>query len=218
MNSLDDLNLHPNRTYETIVTTLNPTGRPNSATIGVRRVKDDKLQLKVFEGSNTYENLKNTESDFGVNIIVFDQYNLAIQAAVTGWGVPEPEFELSDYDYEDKIPFLRSAKGWVVCAIETRSDPEVTDDYGTTKVLDMIAKIKKIKINDKIEAPLTRSKDLPLLDAAVLATRFKVSNGDVKIKLKNKIKKFIELAIEQNPNEENNKLINLIVQFLEQYN
>ncbi|MCK5559879.1 MAG: DUF447 family protein [Thermoplasmata archaeon] len=216
--SLDDLNIHPNITYETIVTTLSPTGRPNSAAIGIQRIANDRLQLKIFEGSNTYDNLKNTEAKFGINILNIDQFDLAIKAALTGWGGLEPEFVLEDYEYQSKTPFLKVAKCRVVCDAESYSVNKVTDDYGTTQIMEIIANINNIIIKDKIETPLTRSEALPLLEAAVWATRFKCSKGVVKIELKNKIDKYIKLAIEQGYIANSRELIDLIKQFIGQNN
>ena len=99
--SLDDINLEPGIIYETIVTTLNPDGRPNAAAIGVTRVEGDKLELTVFQGSNTFENLKTTDT-FGINMLETDQYALAIQAALKGWGDGEPEFELSEFEFQQE--------------------------------------------------------------------------------------------------------------------
>jgi len=182
---LDNINLEPGIIYETIVTTLNPTNQPNAAAIGMHRV-DDKLKLRLFEGSNTYNNLK-TNNTFGINILEKRQYAIAVQAALKGWGNDEPEFELSEYEHHDSIPFLRSSKCWIVGKIDNTSLQDLTDEYGTTQIMEVVTEVQDLILHERIDTPLTRNDDLPLLEAAVLATRYKVAEGETRQRIKAQI-------------------------------
>lgn len=204
---LYDINIQPDQIYETIVTTLNPDNRPNAAAVGVRRVDEDKIKLNVFEGSNTFGNLK-TADTFGINILEKDQYDLVVKAALKGWGDTEPEFEVSEYEYYNNMPFLKSSKCWIVAKIETSSLQELTDEYGKTQVMEVVAKVQDLILHEKIENPLTRSPDLPLLEAAILATRYKVASGEIQQKLKVKIDNIL------NEIENENELVGLLTEFL----
>jgi hypothetical protein len=183
--SIDDINIEHGTTYETLVTTLNPGNQPNAAAVGVRRV-DGKLRLKVFEGSNTYKNLK-TANTFGINILEKDQYDLVVKAALKGWGDDEPEFELSGYEFIDNIPFLKATKCWIVSKMETSSIQELTDEYGKTQVMEIVAEVQDLILREKIETPLTRNPDIPILEAAILATRYKVTSGEMRQAIKAQI-------------------------------
>ena len=213
--SLNDLKIQANKTYETIVTTVNSNGKSNAATIGIQRVPDDKLQLKIYDGSNTFKNLKRNVN-FGINIIDTSQYEHAIIAALNGWGNLEPEFELEEYEVVDNIPFLKFAKCHIICKIDSHNIYDITDKYGSNKLLELKASIKKLIIQDIIEEPLIRNKNLPLLEAAILATRFKVSTGEVKEDCKSRINQFIDSAIAQHQTEKVERIITLIEQFIKQ--
>jgi hypothetical protein len=207
--SIDDINIEHGTTYETLVTTLNPGNQPNAAAVGVRRV-DGKLRLKVFEGSNTFENLRNVDT-FGINILETDQYDLAIKAALKGWGDAEPEFESSKYEYDNNIPFLKAAKSWIVCNIETSSIQELTDEYGKTQVMEIVAEVQDLILREKIETPLTRSPDLPILEAAILATRYKVTEGEVRQRIKTQIDDILKEI------DNKNELVDLLSNFLNKW-
>ena len=207
---LDSINMELGITYETLVTTLNPGNQPNAAAVGVRRVDEDKLRLKVFEGSNTFENLR-TADTFGINILETDQYDLAVKAALKGWGDTEPEFESSGYEFDNNIPFLKAAKCWIVCKIETSSIKELTDEYGKTYVMEIVAQTQDLILLEKIKTPLTRSPDLPILEAAILATRYKVASGEIQQKIKDQIDNILN-------NIENEKeLVGLLTDFLNKW-
>jgi hypothetical protein len=209
-NTLDDINLKPDIIYETIVTTINPDNQPNAAAIGVQRVEGDNLKLTIFEGSNTFDNLKNNDL-FGINILDIGQYDLAIKAALIGWGDSEPEFEQSEFEIYNNIPFLKRSKCWIVAKIESSSIQEISDEYGETRVMEIIAAIQDLISHEKINDPLTRRDDLPLLEAAVLATRYKVAQGDIQKIIRDNIQNLIDKTNKNN----DFKLIDRITQFID---
>jgi hypothetical protein len=211
--NLDDINFKSGITHETIVTTLNPNNQPNAAAIGVQRIEGDKLKLIIFQGSNTFKNLITTDT-FGINILETDQYALAVQAALKGWNDTEPEFKPPEYEFHNEIPFLKSSKCWILCKIDTSSIQDLSDEYGKTQVMEIISTVQDLIFHDKITVPLTRSDDLPILEAAVLATRYKVASGEKQQKIKIQIEKLINQTYENNDLE----LIDLITQFIEKSN
>ena len=171
---------------------------------------EDKLKLRLFEGSNTFKNLKLNDT-FGINIIEKDQFDLVIKAALKGWGDDEPEFELSDYEFHNNIPFLRSTKCWIIGKINTSTSQELTDEYGKTQVMEVVTEVQDIILHDKIGSPLTRSDELPMLEAAVLATRYKVAEGEIREKIKTQIDNIL------NGIENENELVGLLTDFLNKF-
>ena len=64
---------------------------------------------------------------------------------------------------------------------------EITDEYGKTQIMEVVTEVQDLLLHDRIDTPLTRSDDLPLLEAAVLATRYKVASGEKRQKIRDQI-------------------------------
>lgn len=194
---LDSLGIEKGRWYETIVTTNGP--HINAAAIGVRRV-EGKLQMKIYEMSNTYENLQKGESDrdafsFGINIICPAQIDLLCNAALKGWGSPIPEFPAESFEMVNDAPVLKDACVWVICKLAEQQIEEVKDSWGQSSRMDVIVHIKDIIIKKSENyRPITRGPDEPLVDALVYATKFKIAKGSMKDKCRSQVEDLIEKA------------------------
>ena len=77
--------------------------------------------------------------------------------------------------------------------------------------MEIVAQTQDLILLEKIKTPLTRSPDLPILEAAILATRYKVASGEIQQKIKDQIDNILN-------NIENEKeLVGLLTDFLNKW-
>jgi hypothetical protein len=194
---LDKIGLEENRWYETIVTTTGP--HINAAAIGVRRI-EDRLKMKIFEMSNTFDNLNgNNKSEnpcrFAINIMDSSQIELLCYAALKGWGSPIPEFPQDYYEKVENAPVFREANAWIICEPVDSKLEEIKDSYGKSTRMNLTAGIVKIILNnDSGFKPITRGPDEPLIDAIVYATKFKIAKGAMKDKCRTRVEEILQKA------------------------
>ena len=194
---LDQLGIDNEVRYEAIVTTNGP--HINAAAIGVRRL-DDRFHLKIFNMSNTFENIQRGEKDegivkFAINFIDSSQLELLCYAALRGWGSPIPEFPAEFFEKQNDVPFLKDAAACVICTPAKTEIEEVKDKWGAGTRMELTADIAEVLVKDPegVE-PIVRGPDEPLLDALVYATKFKVAKGAMKDKCRNKVEELITQA------------------------
>jgi hypothetical protein len=198
---LDKIGLEENRWYETIVTTFGP--HINAAAIGVRRI-DDKFKMKIFEMSNTFDNLNGKGKieepcRFAINIMDNSQIELLCYAALKGWGSPIPEFPQDYYEKVENAPVFREANAWIICEPFESKLEEIKDSYGKSTRMNLTAGIVKIILNNNSGfKPITRGPDEPLIDAIVYATKFKIAKGAMKDKCRSRVEKILENTVGQN--------------------
>lgn len=195
--TLNNLGIKNGQRYETIVTTNGP--HLNAAAMGIQRF-DDKFKLKIFEMSNTFENIQNRIKEngtclFGINIIDAAQLDLICYAALRGWGSPIPEFSDDYYERIQEIPILRDAHANIICEPVTTDIEKIKDQYGQSSRMILTAQIVEVVVNNKESfQPLVRGPDEPLLDALVFATKFKIARGQMKDKCRNRVEELLERA------------------------
>jgi hypothetical protein len=194
---LDQLGIENEIRYESIVTTNGP--HMNAAAIGVRRL-DDKFHLRIFNMSNTFENIQRAESDggsgkFAINLIDASQLELLCYAALRGWGSPIPEFAAEFFEKQNDVPVLKDAAASIICTPEKLEIEDIKDQWGSASRMELWADILEVLVRDPegVE-PIVRGPDEPLLDALVYATKFKVARGAMKDKCRNKVEELIEQA------------------------
>jgi hypothetical protein len=194
---LDGLGLSEGHWFETIVTTNGP--HKNAAAIGIRRVKN-KLQMMIFEMSNTFENIQKGKEEqdhyrFAVNMISPSQIDLLCNAALRGWGSPIPEFPDEFYSDLGDTPVLKSARAWIICEPEEHHIEDVKDSWGKSSRMVLIAEIKDVVLNEADEfKPIKRGPEEPLVDALVYATKFKIAKGSMKDKCRSEVENLLDLA------------------------
>jgi hypothetical protein len=195
--ALDRMGIAAGKRYEAIVTTNGP--HVNAAAMGIRRVDDD-FNLKIFELSNTFDNIANYENDpegsrFAINLIDGSQMDLLCYSALRGWGSPIPEFPEEYYESSQNIPILKDAHVCILCEPIGSNLEEIKDEYGRTSRMDLTARVIEIIVNDTDDfEPISRNPGDPLLDALVFATKFKISKGSMKDKCRNRVEELIGQA------------------------
>jgi len=193
---MDQLGIDNEVRYETVVSTSGP--HINAAAMGVRRL-DEKLHLRIYSMSNTFDNIQqgmnNGSTGFAVNFIDTTQLELLCFAALRGWGSPIPEFPTEYYELHREIPVLRDAPASIVCKPEKIEIEEVKDQWGTSTRMALTADISEVLVKDSegVE-PIVRGPDEPLIDALVYATKFKITKGAMKDKCRSRVEELIELA------------------------
>jgi hypothetical protein len=200
------------KTYEVVVTTLRDKGKgsPNAAAIGVVRRGQD-LHMKVFKGSDTFENLKGLKK-LGINIITIQNINVIAQAALRGWGSPEAEFEPDQYENMRGFPFLKKAAVQIDCQAEDWTEQSGKDDFGQFHTATFKPVPEAYRINDENGRPVEKGTTV-VLEALVFATRWKVATGELKAFLQQRLKIYLDKAIELG-GEGNLKSVDIIHEFL----
>jgi hypothetical protein len=194
---LEQLGIEEGRWYETIVTTNG--SHINAAAIGIRRV-GEKLNMKIYELSNTFENFQKAkergeDTRFAINIIDTSQLDLLCWAALKGWGSPIPEFPKDDFDTVSEAPIMKDAHVSIICQPEEQEIETFKDSYGKSTRLKLTAKVIEIIVNDEDDfTPISRSPEEPLIEALVYATKFKIAKGAMKDKCRGRVEELLEQA------------------------
>lgn len=195
--ALDRMGIETGKRYEAIVTTNGP--HKNAAAMGIRRLGET-FNLKIFELSNTYDNIIKYKDNlgstrFGINLIDSSQIDLLCYSALRGWGSPIPEFPEDYYANGPETPVLKDAHVCIICEPVDYRIEDIKDGYGQTKRMDLTARIVEIIVNDTDDfEPISRQNSEPLLDALVIATKFKIAKGSMKDKCRNRVEELLGSA------------------------
>lgn len=202
------------RTYEVIVTTVREKGKgtPNSAALGVVLHKDH-FDMKVFKGSDTFNNLSELKR-LGVNVIPVEAIDILAMAALRGWGSPEPEFEPDKYEKIRNFPFLKAATLVLDCRVDEWEESQGKDDFGAYHIASFKAVPEAYKVVTEGSKPIERGTSA-VLEALVFATRWKVATGELKNFLYKRLKIYLGEAINKG-GAANLRTVDLIDQFLKQ--
>jgi hypothetical protein len=200
------------RTYEVIVTTMRDRGQgpPNAAAIGVVR-RGQFLTMKVFKGSDTFDNLLAMKR-LGINVITGDHIDMLAMAALRGWGSTEAEFGPEQYEDIRELPVLKFAAIQIDCAVEEWAEKDGKDDYGHYHNATFNAIPQAYRVKDENGRPIERGTKV-VLEALVFATRWKVAEGELKQFLWQRLKVYIQKALDLG-GEANLKALGLINDFL----
>lgn len=199
-------------TYEVIVTTIRDKGRgqPNAAAIGAVR-HGASMAMKVFKGSDTFENLGSLKR-LGINIITIDAVDVLAQAALRGWGSTEAEFSPDYYENMRDFPVLKCAAVQLDCIVEDWTETSGKDDYGTFHVAKFNAIPQAYRVKDESGRPIERG-TRPVLEALVFATRWKVADGELRMFLWQRLKVYMQKALDEG-GRANLRAVGLINDFL----
>ncbi|MGC9060889.1 MAG: DUF447 domain-containing protein, partial [Thermoplasmata archaeon] len=166
--------------YETVVITRN--SHINASAIGVY-IQHQKYFMRVFENSNTFQNLLRNK-EFSINFVSFEQLGLLLRCALKGHNNDEEELNENEILFWNGIPYLKNTCAVIVRVVEACVQ-EICDWIGSTKCMEIIA--EEIFSFGKMSEPVIRSKNIPILECAVLATRYFDACPESKRKLRKKI-------------------------------
>lgn len=149
--NLTEVSMNIGQQYEAILTTINKEGKSNAAPFGVRVMGEDKIQLKIFEGSNTLKNIKD-KKEFIVNI-TNDPIMFSFATTDT---IPDEYLNEINYD-NSKLAHIKDVDAYFICKVQsikngtTKNDPIKSSEINIIK-----ADVLELKINNPCVKPMNR--------------------------------------------------------------
>ena len=134
--SLESIGIKAGGRYETIYTTMNKAGEMDAAPIGLKCVDDYAVLGRIFEGSKTLENIKET----GIFVV-----NITSDPSVFArslYGNLEPE----EFVKDDDIVYMKNADAYFIALVKSIEDKEIGKDHVNDGAKFSIVNAESIKI------------------------------------------------------------------------
>ena len=134
--SLESIGIKAGGKYETIYTTMNKAGEMDAAPIGLKCVDDYAVLGRIFEGSKTLENIKET----GIFVV-----NITSDPSVFArslYGNLEPE----EFVKDDDIVYMKNADAYFIALVKSIEDKEIGKDEEDDGAKFSIVNAESIKI------------------------------------------------------------------------
>lgn len=146
--SLESIGMEQGARYEAIFTTMDSAGEVNAAPMGVKCINDYDIAARIFEGSKTLENIRQTKM-FVVNITLSPQI---YADALYG------NMDNLDFVIDDDITYLKNADAYFICLVKSIEDLPAEKDHVNdgAKSYIVVAENIKITINKKGARALNR--------------------------------------------------------------
>ena len=146
--SLESIGMEHGARYEAIFTTMNRAGEVNAAPMGIKCINDYDIAARIFEGSKTLENIRQTKM-FVVNIT--DNPQIYADALYGN-------MDNLDFVMDDDITYLKNADAYFICLVKSIEDVEAERDHVNdgAKSYIILAENIKITINKKGARALNR--------------------------------------------------------------
>ncbi|MEM2899535.1 MAG: DUF447 family protein [Thermoplasmata archaeon] len=217
--------------YECVLTTVCPSGRINSASIGVNVTeKDGKFVIKtnIYEGTDSARNLlyyfknynwnndkKNKKrnedrSKISISFITREDTDLLVHAALKGHSCEENEFDISEYEYSDGIPYHKRGYISAICRLVKLKRRKKVDQLGEAFFYECSFFVEKwLPGNAKFKIePISRACGA-LIEASIEATRLSQSKKFAKKERLLLIERFLSIA-KKTGSESDRKIANFI--------
>ena len=141
--------------YEAILTTPSSLFF-NFSAAGFRR-KGKEVFLQIFQGSDSYKNLKEKEV-FGLTLLSSHKVTPFFKAAVLGWNEPElTEFKKEELEFFCGIPFVKEGIIYLYCKVEERKRENICNQIGSSEVLKIRARIEDCKVKEEEQEVFSRA-------------------------------------------------------------
>ena len=169
--SLESIGIKAGGKYETIYTTMNKAGEMDAAPIGLKCVDDYAVLGRIFEGSKTLENIKET----GIFVV-----NITSDPSVFArslYGNLEPE----EFVKDDDIVYMKNADAYFIALVKSIEDKEIGKDHVNDGAKFSIVNAESIKII--INKPGTKALNrgiLAFLESLVDYSRIDIINDEKK--------------------------------------
>ena len=175
--SLESIGMEPGARYEAIYTTMNKEGEMNAAPIGVKCINDYDVAARIFEGSQTLANIKET----GLFVINITDNPKIYADALYG------NLENLEMVKDDDIAYLKNADAYFICLVKSIEEMDAQKDHVNegAKSYIVLAENIKITINKKGAKALNRGL-YSFLESLVDYTRVDVIDDDKKMEYKNR--------------------------------
>ena len=134
--SLESIGMKQGGRYEAIYTTMDKNGEMNAAPIGVKCIDDYDVAARIFEGSTTLENIKETRL-FVVNITSDPK-----MFAESLYG----ELDESEYVMDDDICYLKNADAYFIGLVKSIEETTPKRDHVNEDAKSFIITAENIKI------------------------------------------------------------------------
>lgn len=169
MNNLEKLGLKKKIASETVLTTCSERNKPHNAVVGVKKKSKDKIELKIYKDTTTYENILRSEEGT-VNIIsdakVLLKYGLSDYLSEKS----SPKFSESE---TINSPYIEDSEASIEFVVDESEKKTIEDEIGKSQLANIIGSVKKIHIKKEIEPHPLKRTDLYLIEAAILGTRIR---------------------------------------------
>ena len=117
--SLESIGIKAGGKYETIYTTMNKKGEMDAAPIGLKCVDDYAVLARIFEGSKTLENIKET----GIFVVNITSDPSVFARSLYG-NLVEDEFVR-----DDDIVYMKNADAYFIALVKSIEDSEIGKDH-----------------------------------------------------------------------------------------
>ena len=117
--SLESIGIKAGGKYETIYTTMNKKGEMDAAPIGLKCVDDYAVLARIFEGSKTLENIKET----GIFVVNITSDPSVFARSLYG-NLKEDEFVR-----DDDIVYMKNADAYFIALVKSIEDSEIGKDH-----------------------------------------------------------------------------------------
>ncbi len=166
MSSLDEIGLtwHP---AEVIISTFNPDGLPHAAVVGVRKVGELEVGVKVFTDTHTFRNLEKWK---GATINLTEDAKLLVRIALKkllGFSENQLKFARSKMV---NAPRVIGLPAYADLEVKEITKEKLSDELGESEIAYITLTVKKIEVAKPFVRPFKRS-DFFLIESAVLATK-----------------------------------------------
>ena len=134
--SLESIGMKEGGRYESIFTTMNQNEEMDAAQIGVKCIGDEEIAARIFEGSTTLENIKETKV-FCINIT--DNPMLYAQTLFK-------TYDESQFKKDDDIVFLKNTDAYGIALVTSIEEQTLENDQISTEGKAFIIKAEVLKI------------------------------------------------------------------------
>lgn len=178
--SLESIGIKAGGRYETIYTTMNKAGEMDAAPIGLKCIGDYDIAARIFEGSTTLKNIKET------GIFVVNVTNDPSVFARSLYG----NLEEDEFVKDDDIVFLKHADAYFIALVKSIEEMKAERDHVNEGEKNYIIKAEPIKIIINKQGAKALNRGLfAFLESLVDYTRVDIIDDEKKEEYK---KRFIE--------------------------
>ena len=148
---LTEIGMFKGQQYEAIITTIDKEGHSNAAPFGVRVLENDEIFLRIFDGGNSIENIKEKE-EFIVNITASP---LMFTLSSTNTIPEEYLSRIPETNGNGEMAYITDADAYLICKVKSlKSSFRENDPIKDTGVNFIKAKVVELNINNKCVKPI----------------------------------------------------------------
>ena len=134
--SLESIGIKAGGKYETIYTTMNKAGEMDAAPIGLKCVDDYAVLARIFEGSKTLENIRET----GIFVVNITSDPSVFARSLYG------NLEEDEFVRDDDIVYMKNADAYFIALVKSIEDKEIGKDHVNDGAMFSIINAESIKI------------------------------------------------------------------------